>query len=68
MHGNDEQKKNFWMVAQCRVKDAEGLVRNAVEHGSAANPVAAWPKGTPMIEKLLSNRLTPSGFGTLTGL
>ena len=50
MHGNDEQKKNFWMVAQCRVKDAEGLVRNAVEHGSAANPVAAWPKGTPMIE------------------
>ncbi len=29
------------MIAQCRVKDAKGLVRNAVEHGSAAHPVAA---------------------------
>ena len=26
------------------MKDAKGLVRNAVEHGSAAHPVAAWPE------------------------
>jgi hypothetical protein len=34
-------KNKFQCMHKTCVKDAEGLVRNAVEHGSAANPVAA---------------------------
>jgi len=39
--GHHPSEIKFQYQHTARVKDAEGLVRNAVEHGSAANPVAA---------------------------